>query len=71
MSMTASMILIGQLIAGAYSGAGVHDTQTGRIVVGEPAMRIVPAWIDPAMAKTAAMAMSCFFMMVPLFDLVS
>jgi hypothetical protein len=34
MSMTASMILIGQLIAGAYSGAGVHDTQTGRIVVG-------------------------------------
>jgi hypothetical protein len=48
MSMTASMILIGQLILGAYSGAGVlHHTQTGRIVVGESAIRIVQYCIPP------------------------
>ena len=47
MSMTASMIFIGQLIVGAYSGAGVHDTQTGRIVAGEPAIRIVQYCLPP------------------------
>jgi hypothetical protein len=45
--MTASMILIGQMILGAYSGAGVHGTQTGRIVMGEPATRIVQFCVPP------------------------
>jgi len=45
--MTSSMILIGQLIIGAYSGAGVHDTQSGGIVAGEPAIRIVQFCVPP------------------------
>jgi len=45
--MTASMILIAQLIVGAYSGAGVHDTQTARIVVGKPAIQIVQYCLPP------------------------
>ena len=45
--MTASMIFIGQLIVGAYSGAGVHGTQTGGIVAAEPAIRIVQYCVPP------------------------